>query len=151
MKITSAISCFRLKGVPLKNSKEQKLPFNKKSTNVAASLQNLVKIINNAFFVRYSGARLKVYSKFSRKLALNFQSSTFVQSSPFTYIPSFHLAVRNIELAISKPVKIGKSYIAQKKALLPIVWKKFCNLKNFCHGRLQMSFSRSGSFSNHFY
>ena len=34
-------------------------------------------------------------------------------------------------LAISTPAKVGKSYTPQKKALLPIVWKKFWNRKNF--------------------
>ena len=37
-----------------------------------------------------------------------------------------------------------KKLYTSKKALLLIVWKKFWNWTNFCHERLQMSFSRSG-------
>ena len=46
-----------------------------------------------------------------------------IQSPPFAYIQSCTklLLFVMFELAISKPVKIGKSYIPQKKALLPIV------------------------------
>ena len=45
------------------------------------------------------------------------------------------------------PIKLGKSYIPQKNTLLSIVWKNFWNCKNFCHGRLQTSFSKSNAFS----
>ena len=41
------------------------------------------------------------------------------------------------------PIKLGKSYIPQKNTLLSIVWKNFWNCKNFRHGRLQTSFSKS--------
>ena len=53
--------------------------------------------------------------------------------------------------AISRPVEVGIAYIPQKKALLPIVWKKFWNWTNFCHGRLQTSFSRWSPFLAPFY
>ena len=62
----------------------------------------------------------------------------------------FHTLFSDFEiwwLTISMPVVEGKSYIPQKKALLPIVWKKFWNWKNFCHGMLQMSFSKGSAFS----
>ena len=49
-------------------------------------------------------------------------------------------------LAVSMPVEVGKSYIPQKKALLPIVWKKFWDWENFCHGWLQTSFSKTAVF-----
>ena len=45
------------------------------------------------------------------------------------------------------PIKLEKSYIPQKNTLLSIVWKNFWNCKNFCHGRLQTSFSKSNAFS----
>ena len=50
-------------------------------------------------------------------------------------------------LAISRPVEVGKSYIPQKKALLPTVWKQVWNWKNLYHDRLHTSFSKSSAFS----
>ena len=49
--------------------------------------------------------------------------------------------------AISKPVDLGKSYIPQKKALNSGNWKQNWKWKDFCHERLQTSFSKSGAFS----
>ena len=62
----------------------------------------------------------------------------------------FHTLFSDFEiwwLAISLPVEVGKCYIPQKKALLPIAWKKFWNWRNFCHERPQMSFSKGSAFS----
>ena len=50
-------------------------------------------------------------------------------------------------LAISQPVDLGESYIHQKKALNSGNWKQYWNWKDFWHGRLQTSFSKSGTFS----
>ena len=50
------------------------------------------------------------------------------------------------QLAISKPLGVEKSYIPQKKALLPIVWKKFWNWVNLGHERLQTNSSKRGAF-----
>ena len=50
-------------------------------------------------------------------------------------------------LAIFMPVEVGESCISQKKALLPIVWKKYWNCTKFCRERLQTSFSRGSAFS----
>ena len=50
-------------------------------------------------------------------------------------------------LAIFMPVEVGERCVPQKKALLPIVWKKFWNWTKFCHERLQTSFSRGSAFS----
>ena len=55
------------------------------------------------------------------------------------------------QLSILKPVEVGKSYIPQKKALLPIDWKKFWNWKNFYHASLQKSFSGGGLKMDLFY
>ena len=49
--------------------------------------------------------------------------------------------------AISKPVVLEKSDIPQKKALNSGNWKQYWNWKDFCHERLQTSFSKSGAFS----
>ena len=63
----------------------------------------------------------------------------YLQFPPVAYIRScaWLLPLRKFELAISKPVNIGKSCIPQKRALLSIVWKKFWNWENFCYRRLQ--------------
>ena len=50
-------------------------------------------------------------------------------------------------LTISTPIEIWKSYIPQKKALLPTVWKQVWNWKNLYHDRLHTSFSKSSAFS----
>ena len=50
-------------------------------------------------------------------------------------------------LAISQPVDLGESYIHQKKALNSGNWKQNGKWKDFCHERLQTSFSKSGAFS----
>ena len=39
-------------------------------------------------------------------------------------------------LTISRPIEVGKSYIPQKKALLPIVLKKKLKLKEFLYEKL---------------
>ena len=60
-----------------------------------------------------------------------------------TFFPDFELCWP----AISKPVDLGESYIHQKKALNSGNWKQYWNWKDFCHERLQTSFSKSGAFS----
>ena len=81
------------------------------------------------------------------------RKNMYLQSPTIAYVLSWaRLSLfRTFDLAISKPVNIEKSYMPQKKALLPIVWKKFWNWKNFCHGRLQTSSSKSSAFSNKVY
>ena len=51
------------------------------------------------------------------------QLSLYLQSPPLAYIQSCTrlLLFGTFELAISMPVEVGKSYIHQKKALVPIV------------------------------
>ena len=50
-------------------------------------------------------------------------------------------------LTSGKPVVLEKSDIPQKKALNSGNWKQNWNWKDFCHERLQTSFSKSGAFS----
>ena len=51
------------------------------------------------------------------------------------------------QLPISKPVDLEKNYVPQKNAVNSGKWKQFWNWKNFCHGRLHTSFSKSNAFS----
>ena len=46
----------------------------------------------------------------------------YVIKRPFSYT---FMDFKHKRLTISRPVEVGKNYIPQKKALLPIVWKKF--------------------------
>ena len=75
--------------------------------------------------------------------------SAYLQSSTVANVRSRTglLLFGTFELSIFMPFKVGKFCIPQKKALLPIVWKKFWNWMNFCRERLQMSFSRGSTFS----
>ena len=134
---------------------------------------------HNLFLATYFDIFLAIESKISPKMSIflmllapiwewskltffkpkNIKSSYFefqksyIQSATIAYIRSWTCLslFRTFDVAIPKPVDIEKSYIPQKKALLPIVWKKFWNWMNFCHGRLQTSFSRLSPFSVHFY
>ena len=92
--------------------------------------------------------RLSFYTEvslFGLSFEVNYVSRSTIQWVSVAYIRScISLSLFGMfDLTISKPINIRKSYIPQKKALLLIDWKKFWNWKNFCHGRLQTSFSRS--------
>ena len=87
-----------------------------------------------------SRKKLGVASLWEWPCPLNWKSTTFISRTLFS---DFELW----RLTISRPVEVGKSYILQKKALLPIVWKKFWNWKNLCNGRLQKNFSKGSAFS----
>ena len=51
------------------------------------------------------------------------------------------------QLAISKPVEVGKGYGLQKKAPLPVVWEKSWNWNNLYHYWPQTSSCKSSAFS----
>ena len=107
-------------------------------------LENLLLFKLQKFWLETKSSELVIISWIGNKY-VHWKTYIFVQA--WTRL----LLFGTFETAMSKPIKKWKTYIPQKKALLPIVWKKFWNWKNFCHGGLQTSFSRSGSFLNHFY
>ena len=95
------------------------------------------------------GLSFEIYNSFLPQLASKWRA---VESGSPEKVPrkgAFYYINRTVFLdfdfwwlTISRPYEVKKSYISQKKALLPIVWKKFWNWANFCHEKLQTSFSR---------
>ena len=80
------------------------------------------------------------------------KSPNYIQSAPIAYYvrcSSRLLLFGMFKLPIFIQIDIENSYICTlKKAVLLSVWKKFWGWGNFCHGRLQTTFSKSSAFSN---
>ena len=76
-----------------------------------------------------------------KNVAYSFAQFAYVQSYTCLFL------FGTFDIAIFRPLKVQKSCIPQKKALLTIVWKKFWSWKISCHGRLQTRLSGRGAFS----